>query len=84
MVWAKDGKLVKDLLGTYDLPELQRLLVEFFASMDPFIRASGYGLGVFATQINKLIVARSRTAEAMIETHKTAGNVEAARRFVAG
>lgn len=53
---AKDGQTVKRLLRDRDLEELKKLGEKFFASNDDFILQSGYTLGVFATQINKLLV----------------------------
>ena len=53
---GKDGQIIKNLLGTYKIDELKELLNRFFESTDPFILQSGYSIGVFTTQINKLIV----------------------------
>jgi len=52
---GKDGSLVKELLGTIGLEELKRLLGLFFKAEDEFIKDSGYTIGVFKSQINKLI-----------------------------
>lgn len=53
---GKDGLIVKRLLSTYGLEKLKGLLDAFFDSRDPYImRAGGYTIGMFATQINKLI-----------------------------
>ena len=51
---AKDGSIVKALLKTIPIEELKSLLERFFDSYDPFILKSGYTLGVFKSQINKL------------------------------
>ena len=51
---GKDGNLVKNLLGNCSLEELLDLLDKFFDSNDPYVINSGYTLGVFKTQINKL------------------------------
>jgi len=51
----KDGAIVKSLLQTRDLDQLLGLLDAFFASPDPWIKQSGYTLGVFKSQINKLL-----------------------------
>src|SRR3972149_3176053 len=48
------GLLTNKLLKTIPLAELQSLLEAFFASEDKFIQGSGYTIGVFKTQINKL------------------------------
>ena len=52
---GKDGKIIKGLLGTYELDILKEFLDRFFASSDPFILQGGYTIGVFKSQINKLI-----------------------------
>jgi uncharacterized protein YdaU (DUF1376 family) len=52
--WGKDGSITNKLLKTIPLPELESLLERFFVSEDKFIRGSGYTIGVFKTQINKL------------------------------
>ena len=52
---GKDGALVKGLLNTFELPRLTDLLTTFFNTADPWIQQkSGYTIGVFASQINKL------------------------------
>ncbi len=52
---AKDGKLVKDLMGTYGLETLKELWLRFLCSNDEFILKAGKSIGIFYTQINKLI-----------------------------
>jgi hypothetical protein len=51
----KDGAIIKRLLSTYGEDKLKGLIDAFFESTDPFIRQSGYTIGVFKTQVNKLI-----------------------------
>jgi hypothetical protein len=51
----KDGAIVKKLLGTYSLERLKGLWDVFMLSTDPFICQAGRSIGVFKTQINKLI-----------------------------
>ncbi len=51
---GKDGKLIKSLLRVIPLNDLENLLVQFFDSEDPFILKSGYTIGAFKSQINKL------------------------------
>jgi len=51
---GKDGSIAKSLLKKIPLKELQELLMKFFESDDKFIQQSGYTLGVFKSQINKL------------------------------
>jgi hypothetical protein len=52
--FGKDKKLVKDLLGVVKEDDLLPLIDNFFKSDDEFIQKSGYTLGVFKSQINKL------------------------------
>jgi len=56
--WEKEGSLVKKLLGIHSLQELRELRKEFFRSDDPFIQSTDYSIGVFYSQINKLVKAR--------------------------
>jgi hypothetical protein len=56
IIWAKDSSNVKRLLRTYGEDKLKGLLSAFFESDDPFIKKSGYTLGVFSTCINKLLI----------------------------
>lgn len=52
---GKDGSLVKGLLRTYGLDRLKGLWDTFLASTDPFIEQAGFSIGVFKSQINKLL-----------------------------
>lgn len=52
--WGKDGSITSKLLKSIPLDELKSLLEAFLVSDDKFIQGSGYTLGVFKTQINKL------------------------------
>lgn len=54
----KDGAIVKKLLSTYGLEKLKELWDVFMQSDDQFIRKAGYSIGVFSTQINKLVCTR--------------------------
>ena len=51
---GKDGNLIKRLLKDITLEDLKDLLTKFFDSTDKFILGSGYTIGVFKSQINKL------------------------------
>ena len=51
---GKDGNIIKKLLQNCSSDRLIELLDKFFELDDPFIRESGYTIGVFKTQINKL------------------------------
>jgi len=60
----KDGTLVKKLLETYNLEKLKEFWDMFMQIDDPFIRQAGRSIGVFKTQINKLISSKpSKDAE---------------------
>lgn len=52
---AKDGALFKDLLKKYDEDKIKALLIAFFEIDDKFIQQSGYTVGVFANQVNRLL-----------------------------
>ena len=58
---AKDGKLIKKLLGTYTLDELKDLCNKFFDSTDEFILKAGYSIGVFHSQIPKLLMPKKHS-----------------------
>ena len=51
---GKDSSIVKQLLKRMSLEELKELLLRFFESSDKFIQTSGYTMGIFNSQINKL------------------------------
>lgn len=59
--WGKDSAIVKSLLGTYDLLKLKSLWDRFLFSKDKFILDSGFSIGVFKSQVNKLTTARTTT-----------------------
>ena len=53
---GKEGKLIKERLRQFDLPKLKTLALRFLDSKDPWVQEhGGYTIGVFASQINKLI-----------------------------
>jgi hypothetical protein len=52
---GKDSSLIKKLLSTYSFDRLKELWDVFMKSDDPFICQAGRTIGVFKTQINKLI-----------------------------
>ena len=51
---AKEGTLIKSLLKTIALEDLKTKAEIFFTCNDDFIKKSGYTIGVFYSQINKL------------------------------
>lgn len=55
---GREAKIAKGAIDQYGLEKAKSLLIAFFASRDPFIVNSGYGLNVFAGQINKLLAER--------------------------
>lgn len=57
---GKDGKIIKRLLNSYGLEKLKTLLDTFFESDDPFIINSGYTIGAFRSQINKLLTLQKK------------------------
>jgi uncharacterized protein YdaU (DUF1376 family) len=63
--WGKDGTLIKNLLKIISFEELKELLELFFCSEDKFILKSGYTIGVFKSQINKLKIGDPLDGEAL-------------------
>lgn len=53
---GKEGALTKKMLESYSLDNLKELAGVFFESHDNFILTSGYTIGVFHSQLNKLSV----------------------------
>lgn len=51
---GKDGSLVKKIVEAFGLDTAKILAEKFFDSEDSFIKNSGYTIGVFNSQINKL------------------------------
>lgn len=61
---GKEGSLIKSLLHNYDLPKLRDLASRFLNSRDPWVRENGgFTIGVFASQINKLISTSAASAQ---------------------
>ena len=52
---GKDGDIIKKLLGTFSLEKLKELWLKFLNSDDDFVLNVGYSIGIFKTQINKLV-----------------------------
>ena len=58
---VKEGTIVKRLLHSYDLPRLCDLAGRFLDSRDPWLQQnSGFTIGIFAGQINKLVSTKNR------------------------
>lgn len=60
---GKDGSLVKNILDKMTLVEAKRLAEAFFESEDSFVLKAGYTIGVFNSQINKLITATAEVED---------------------
>jgi len=56
VIGGKDGNIVKKLLANYSYEKLIELAEKFFDSDDEFIIKAGYTIGVFSSQINRLLV----------------------------
>ena len=52
--FSKDGALLKEILTVLPETRVKELIVSFFQSKDEFIQKTGYTVGVFKSQINKL------------------------------
>lgn len=57
---AKDAKLVATLARKYGAEMVGDLMREFFLSTDPFIQQAGYTVGVFHSQVGKLLARRNQ------------------------
>jgi hypothetical protein len=60
---AKEGAIAKRLLTVHPLEKLQEMAALFFKSDDPFIRNSGYTIGAFSTQVNKIATMATRKSK---------------------
>ena len=58
---AKDTELIKKLLAQFTLEELKPMIERFMSSRDEFIQKAGYTIGVFYSQINKLVMGESKS-----------------------
>lgn len=52
---GKDGTLIRDILKAIDLEDFKKRVDKFFSIDDGFVKEAGYTLGVFKSQINKLL-----------------------------
>lgn len=69
---GKDGKLLKEIVGLYGIEKTKNLLREFFDSEDEFIQQTGYTIGVFYGQVNKLLIVLS--GKKPVQKSKTSGS----------
>lgn len=53
---GKEGSLTKKMLASYSLDRLKELAGVFFKSQDQFFLNSGYTIGFFYSQINKVVI----------------------------
>jgi phage replication O-like protein O len=56
--WGKDGAIFKGLLKTLSEERITDIIKTFFLIEDPFIVNAGYTIGVFKSQINKLLTGK--------------------------
>jgi hypothetical protein len=56
LLGGKDAKLFQDMLKAYPADQIKRMLDSFFASNHKFILDAGYTVGVFHSQIPKLLL----------------------------
>jgi hypothetical protein len=52
---GKDAALIADIVRSQGEAGTLALMQAYFTSDDPFIRANGYGIGVFVSQASKLL-----------------------------
>lgn len=60
--YGKDGKLVKDMLKQMSVESLKELLPVFFTLDDDWLKQTNYSIGVFKSQINKLLIKKTQVA----------------------
>jgi phage replication O-like protein O len=53
---GKEGSLTKKMLNSYSIERLKELVGIFFKSQDHFFLNSGYTIGFFYSQINKVVI----------------------------
>lgn len=83
---STDLKHARAMLDRYGWPVLQDFLRLYLDDDDAYLVQAGHPLGLLRRRIAKYAEAvNPRTAaKARVETRKTAGNVEAAERFLEG
>ena len=71
--FAKDKKIIKDLLKVISKEELMKIIVSYFESTDDFIIKSGYTIGVLKSTINKIRnKPKINTNESRVSVHNKA------------
>lgn len=61
--FAKDKKILKDIEKVYGFDKTTKLMYLFFLSEDKFILKAGFSVGVFRSQIHKLITQQVKAQE---------------------
>lgn len=58
VTWGKDNKIIKDMCNTYPWEKITQMIDLFFeqAKKDEFLQNSGLSIGVFRSQVPKLIL----------------------------
>ena len=56
----KDRAIIKMLLKTMSNDDISEAIKRFFASSDPFIERAGYTIGVFKSQVNRLMTSKPK------------------------
>lgn len=61
--YGKDQKIIKDIISVYGMEKTVQLIAGFFesAGSDPFIQETGVTVGIFKTQIPKLLLKIQKT-----------------------
>lgn len=52
---GKDGKIISNILKTINIDDFKNRVNSFFSTSDVFIKEAGYSIGVFQSQINKIL-----------------------------
>lgn len=61
--YARDGKIVKDMLNAYGIEKLERLLLRYIKLEDHFVKSKGYPIALFRKKINDLAIAEEEASE---------------------
>ncbi len=81
---AKEGALVKKLLIIHPLEKLKEMGRVFFKSDDPFTLKSGFTLGVFYSQVNRLAPMLKSPDSSTTRTDDFLEKMKVAETFVSG
>jgi len=79
----KDGPTIKRVLKSYGLEKSMALMETFLNLDDEFVRKAGYTLGVFSSQINKLIQKPILADDALSKfSERARNNIRASREWL--